>query len=242
MNTPSSQDTEASPLQKTLQKIAMHCQNSKRNPQSVQLVAVSKMQSLDKIALLADQGQSHFGENYVQEALQKIQHFKDLQSALQWHLIGHLQSNKVKDIVGQFTLIHSVDSIELAQKIDQQTMTRCGSDHVQRILLQVHLGDEKTKSGIAATDLPGIYEKLLDFKHILVSGLMTMPPLQNEAEQNRSHFRTLKKLLAQLHGTPHPKAKNMIELSMGTSHDFHIAVEEGASIVRVGTSLFGQRI
>jgi pyridoxal phosphate enzyme (YggS family) len=236
-------DENLTPLQTVLNKIALHCQKSNRDPSSVQLVAVSKTQSLEKIALLANQGQTHFGENYVQEALQKILHFKELQRPLQWHMIGHLQSNKVKDIAGKFELIHSVDSLELAQKIDQQTASRCrDSAYIQKILLQVHLGDEETKSGIAPDELFNVYERLLEFKHILVSGLMTMPPLQNEAGQNRGHFRTLKKLLAQLHGTPHPKSKNMIELSMGTSHDFHIAVEEGASIVRVGTSLFGQRI
>lgn len=231
-----------SPLHKVKKIIEQHCLKVQRNPSSVKLVAVSKTQPLEKIQTLIEQGQIHFAENYVQEALGKIQHFQNQPPILDWHFIGHLQTNKAKDVVGKFNLIHSVDSLELAKKLDQQTESRCEANAVQNILLQVHLGEEPTKSGFAEDALLSAYEEILNYKHILVIGLMTMPPLQNEAEQNRPHFRTLKSHLSKLRETPHPKAKNMIELSMGTSHDFHIAVEEGASIVRIGTTLFGPRL
>ncbi len=212
-----------------------------RDPSWVSLVAVSKTQPVEKISELHAAGQSWFGENYVQEALPKIQFLREKNADVKWHFIGHLQTNKVKDAVGKFQLIHSVGSLELARKIDQQAPLRCHPDFVQDILLQVNLGEETTKSGFSLGEIETAFHEILEFKHILVRGLMAMPPLQNSPEENRVHFQTLRNLLHKLHGTPHPKAKNMIELSMGTSHDFHIAVEEGATIVRVGTSLFGER-
>ncbi|MFN7903740.1 MAG: YggS family pyridoxal phosphate-dependent enzyme [Pseudobdellovibrionaceae bacterium] len=221
--------------------IEIHCQKVGRDPGSIKLVAVSKKQPIEKIDSLIQVGHRIYGENYVQEALPKVLHYREIGQNLEWHFIGHLQSKKVKDVVGQFHLIHSVDSLDLARKMEQQIPSRCSPNYVQSVLLQVQLGEEETKSGFLPKELQAAYEEILNFKHILVTGLMTMPPLQNEAEQNRTHFQTLKKCLQQLHGTPHPKAKNLIELSMGTSHDFGIAVEEGASIVRIGTSLFGER-
>ena len=223
------------------QTIRQHSEAVQRDPKSVALVAVSKTQPVEKINELHAIGQSWFGENYLQEALPKIQYFQTKNVDIKWHLIGHLQSNKVKDAVGKFHLIHSVDSFDLAQKIEQQVPARCDEKFVQSVLLQVNLGGEKTKSGFEPNEVESAFLEILNFKHVLVSGLMTMPPLQNTPEQNRVHFQNLRKLMHKLHGTPHPKAKNMIELSMGTSHDFHIAIEEGATIVRVGTSLFGQR-
>ncbi|MBC7458947.1 MAG: YggS family pyridoxal phosphate-dependent enzyme [Bdellovibrionaceae bacterium] len=194
---------------------------------SQNILAVSKLQPLDKIEKLYAEGQTDFGENYVQEALGKIEHLKHLK--IHWHLIGPIQSNKIKYLKDHFEFIHSVDSLKTAQIISTQAEK---IRHIQKIFLQVNISNESSKSGFSIEQLLKDWTELGLMKNIKVVGLMTMPPLQNEAEQNRPLFKTLKKLADQL---------QLSELSMGTSHDYETALEEGATWVRLGTVLFGER-
>lgn len=201
------------------------------------ILAVSKLQPEQKIRDLYSQGQRHFGENYVQEALEKVEHLKDL-SDLHWHFIGHLQKNKAKYVVGKFSLIHSVDSLELAQALSRQCQTK---NLEQNILLQVNLAHEETKGGF---DRPALLEKwsaLTQLPGIHICGLMTMPPLTETGEEVRPYFKELRELLEQLRSGVNLGTHPLTELSMGTSHDYKVAVEEGATIVRLGTILFGER-
>lgn len=191
------------------------------------LLAVSKLQPEEKIKRLAAQGQIHFGENYVQEALNKITHLSSLQ--LQWHLIGPIQKNKVKLLQKNFTYIHSVDSIELAQLIAAKALA---IQHRQKIFLQVNLSQEATKAGFTEQSLMQAWPALSHLEGLEIVGLMTMPPLENEPENNRSYFKKLKSLGTQLH---------LKEFSMGTSQDYLVALEEGSTWIRIGTSLFGDR-
>ncbi|WP_374077381.1 YggS family pyridoxal phosphate-dependent enzyme [Bdellovibrio bacteriovorus] len=202
-----------------------------------EILAVSKLQSEEKIRELYHEGQRHFGENYVQEALEKIEHLQDLKD-IQWHLIGHLQKNKAKLVVGKFALIHSVDSLELAETLSRQ----CESKKVeQNILIQVNLAHEETKSGFDKESLLKGWKSLTALPHLNIFGLMTMPPLTEEGQEVRLYFRELRELKDSLTSQTDLKRHPLTELSMGTSHDFKVAVEEGATIVRLGTILFGER-
>ncbi|WP_413613003.1 YggS family pyridoxal phosphate-dependent enzyme [Bdellovibrio sp. HCB-110] len=202
-----------------------------------EILAVSKLQSEEKIRELYHEGQRHFGENYVQEALEKIEHLQDLKD-VQWHLIGHLQKNKAKLVVGKFALIHSVDSLELAETLSRQ----CESKKVeQNILIQVNLAHEETKSGFDKESLLKGWKSLTALSHLNIFGLMTMPPLTEEGQEVRLYFRELRELKDSLTSQTDLKRHPLTELSMGTSHDFKVAVEEGATIVRLGTILFGER-
>jgi pyridoxal phosphate enzyme (YggS family) len=200
------------------------------------LLAVSKLQPDEKIRLLYSQGQRSFGENYVQEALEKQKTLSDL-SDIQWHLIGHLQKNKAKLVAGQFTLIHSVDSLELAQVLSRQCVQK---GLTQNILLQINVADEDSKGGFALSEIKHLWPQLQALPGLYIQGLMTMPPLTEMGEQVRPYFKQLCQLRDELKTTALP-SHPMTELSMGTSHDFKVAVEEGSTIVRLGTILFGER-
>lgn len=191
------------------------------------ILAVSKLQPEEKIRALYSEGQRDFGENYVQEALEKIEVLRDLE--INWHLIGPLQKNKVKFLKKNFCCIHSVDSLELAQKISEAALA---ADHVQNVLLQLNLSEEASKSGFRRDEFERDWPELRQLKGLHITGLMTMPPLENEAEKNRDFFRELKYI-----GSKY----SLTEYSMGTSHDFHIALQEGATWIRLGTTLFGER-
>lgn len=191
------------------------------------LLAVSKLQSCQKIQELYDQGQKDFAENYIQEALEKIEQLKNLD--IRWHLIGPIQKNKVKFLKKNFTCIHSVDSLELAEKISDAALQ---IDHVQKIFVQVNVSGELTKSGFTPITIEQNWEKLTKLKGISVAGLMTMPPLENIPEKNRVFFKELKYIGSKF---------DLHEYSMGTSHDYQIALEEGATWIRLGTMLFGER-
>lgn len=213
-----------------LETIAQSCAPAK-------VLAVSKLQSEEKIRGLYQEGQRHFGENYVQEALEKIEHLHDLKD-VHWHLIGHLQKNKAKLVVGKFALIHSVDSLELAETLSRQ----CENKKVeQNILIQVNLAHEETKSGFDKEGLIKSWKSLTALPHLHIFGLMTMPPLTEEGQEVRLYFRELRELKDSLTSQTDLKRHPLTELSMGTSHDFKVAVEEGATIVRLGTILFGER-
>ncbi len=203
----------------------------------VTLVAISKLQSAKAIAEAANNGQMHFGENYMQEALTKQEELeKNFNNTLHWHFTGHIQSRKAKDVVGRFELIHTVDSEKLALLIDQHA-ARLGMR--QNILIQVNVGSEEQKSGIAIKDLPHLAEKIIKCAHLNLQGLMCLPPVFDAGLAARPHFellRTLKDELCTQLGLELP------HLSMGMSGDMEAAIWEGATIVRVGTDIFGSRI
>ncbi len=192
------------------------------------LIAVSKLQPIEKIQSLNQLGQLHFAENYIQEALQKIELLKPLH--IQWHMIGPIQKNKVKFLKNNFAFIHSVDTLELARLISQKSLE---INYIQKVFLQINLSGEPTKSGFTVNDLKQKWSELIALAGIKIVGFMTMPPLENEPEKNRKYFAELKNLGQQF---------SMSEFSMGTSQDYKIALEEGATWIRVGTVLFGERI
>jgi PLP dependent protein len=203
----------------------------KRNPQTA-ILAVSKFQPVEKIKALYDQGQRLFAENYAQEAGEKQELLKD--QKIEWHFIGSLQKNKVKVIVGKFHLIHSVDSLGLAQVIDRKA-AELGVR--QKILLQLNLAGEETKGGFSETGFQEVIQELVHLQNLDIQGLMTMPPLFEDPEKSRPYFKKLLILRDRFSkALPHLKI-----LSMGTSSDYLVAAEEGASLVRLGTLLFGER-
>ncbi len=204
-----------------------------RNPESIKLIAVTKGQPIDKIIKAADLGLRIFGENRVQEAREKVAQIKGFN--LQWHMIGHLQTNKVKEAVRIFTLIHSLDSEKLAIKIDNEAKK---IDKIQRVLIEVKLSEEESKFGVKEEELEKFIDAIVNLKHIKIEGLMTIPPYFENPEDVRPYFRRLR----QLRDSLSEKYPFLSELSMGMSHDFEIAIEEGATMVRIGTALFGQRI
>ncbi|MDD2904629.1 MAG: YggS family pyridoxal phosphate-dependent enzyme [Syntrophales bacterium] len=203
-----------------------------RDPAAVKLVAVSKTVDVGRIQEALAAGQKIFGENYLQEARTKI---AALGAGPSWHFIGHLQTNKARAAVELFQLIHSVDRLHLAQALEKAAARL---DKVQEILVQVNLAGEASKSGAPPEAVPELYRAIAGLPHLRVVGLMTMPPWFDDPEVVRPYFRALRELrdrLRQLDLGPLP------ELSMGMSGDFEAAVEEGATLVRVGTAIFGQR-
>ena len=190
-------------------------------------MAVSKTVQAEAVREAYEAGQRIFGESKVQEAQKKAEALNDLN--IQWHMVGHLQRNKAKHAVGLFKLIHSVDSIALLEEIDKQAAKK---GFVQSVLLQVKLADEDTKSGAGEKELDGLVQKAGGLKNIKVEGLMTVPPFFDEPERARPFFKRLKEL-NNAYGFP--------ELSMGMTGDFEVAIEEGATLVRVGTAIFGER-
>lgn len=201
------------------------------------VLAVSKLQSVEKIRDLYQQGQRQFGENYVQEVLEKFDTLSDLQE-IKWHLIGHLQKNKIKYILGKFELIHSVDSLSLLESISKH----CQEKNLnQNVLLQINLAHEESKGGFDENDLLANWEHITALKNICLCGFMTMPPLTENPELVRPYFRRLKELQALFKTKTDLTIHPLNQLSMGTSGDYKVAVEEGATIIRLGTILFGER-
>ncbi len=203
-----------------------------RSRDEVRLVVVSKTYGPERVEEAAALGLITFGENRVQEARQKIPLCR---SGLEWHLIGHLQRNKVRDAVGLFTMIHGVDSLRLLEAIDAEAALQ-GRD--LPLLLQVNVANEVTKYGLAPDEVAAVLEAASTLVHVSVEGLMTVPPFDPDPEASRVHFAALRNLrdeLAEQSGFP------LQELSMGMSGDFEVAVEEGATLIRVGSALFGSR-
>lgn len=219
-------------LEEVRRRIASAARKAGRDPALVKLVAVSKTVDLERIKEARDAGQITFGENYLQEARGKIE---VLGKAAIWHFIGHLQSNKAKAAVALFELIHGVDSLKLARALDAAAAQ---AGKVQDILIQVNLGGEETKSGASPEAAPALLREIARLPRLRVAGLMTMPPWFTDPEAVRPYFRGLRELrerLLQLEICPLP------ELSMGMSGDFEAAIEEGATLVRIGTAIFGRR-
>lgn len=215
-------------------RIAAAARRVGRNPEAVGLVAVSKTVGLERLKEAAAAGQRRFGENYLQEARSKI---TALGPEMEWHFIGHLQSNKARAAVELFHLIHSVDRLRLAEALDQAA-ARVGK--VQDVLLQVNLAGEASKSGAAPAAAPKLLEAISRQPHLRVVGLMTMPPWLPDPEEVRPFFRALRVLRDRLAALGLVES-TLPELSMGMTGDFEAAVEEGATLVRVGTAIFGAR-
>lgn len=227
-------------IEKTLQhiqdRIIESAKRSGRDPGNIKLVAVSKTVALEKIIEALNAGVLIFGENRVQEAQNKIrsQELGVRSEKIEWHLIGNLQKNKARTAVELFDLIHSVDSAALAEEINRHAQK---TGKLQRILLQVKLADEETKHGVREEDLSGLIDKVLLMNHIQLEGLMTIPPYFEDPENARPYFRKLRELADRAIAKGYP----VKELSMGMSNDFEVAIEEGATMVRIGTALFGER-
>lgn len=213
--------------------LAEAAQRAGRAPEDVTLVAVSKLHPGSDIRALAESGQVDFGENYVQEALGKQEELADLN--VNWHFIGGLQSNKAKFVSGKFALVHSVDSRKLAQALHKKA-SELGV--VQDILLQVNIAEEVQKSGITVDILPKLADEVMEMGGIRLVGLMTLPPFFDEPERARPVFAKLRELKDSLESQLGTKLPH---LSMGMTGDFVPAVEEGATLVRIGTRIFGAR-
>jgi pyridoxal phosphate enzyme (YggS family) len=206
-----------------------------RNPDSIRLIAVSKTVSANIVEEAIKAGVTILGENYVQEARDKISTLSEYSTS--WHFIGHLQSNKAKYAVKLFDLIHSVDSIKLAREINKQAHKY---DKRQQILIQVNISQEKTKSGASADETADLINEISGFENIAIKGLMTMPPFFNQPDRVRPFFAALRDLRDQISKSAIPGV-SLDELSMGMTGDFEVAIAEGATMVRVGTAIFGER-
>jgi pyridoxal phosphate enzyme (YggS family) len=230
------QNTIARNLADARQRIDRAAQSAGRRPEDVTLLAVSKTFSLEHVRAAAAAGQRDFGENRVQEALQKIAASADLK--IRWHLIGTLQSNKVRKAVPHFSAIHSVDSLRLLEAIDAAAADNGVSPH---LLVQVDLGGEVTKHGAPRAEAKDIVRAATRCRAVRPVGLMTIPPYFEDPEDARPYFAELRELRSTLLKEGVDPAA-LRELSMGMSHDFDVAVQEGATIVRLGTAIFGKRI
>ncbi|WP_414432892.1 YggS family pyridoxal phosphate-dependent enzyme [Alcanivorax sp. IL2] len=220
-----------SPLIEINAQISAFCEQSGRNSDSVQLLAVSKTRTPDELARLADQGQRHFGENYLQEALDKIAALQGRD--LVWHFIGPIQSNKTRDIAAHFDWVHSVDRLKVARRLSEQ---RPADLPPLNVCIQVNVDDEDNKSGIALEAVPALAAEIVTLPNLRLRGLMAIPRAGSE-DSSRGAFRQLAMTLSQLRNT----MPSLDTLSMGMSADYGVAIEEGATIVRVGTALFGPR-
>jgi hypothetical protein len=204
-----------------------------RDSETITLIGVSKRKSADTVSKAIAEGSSHLGENYIQEAVDKIDILgKD--SAC-WHFIGHLQSNKARFAVQYFDYIHTVDTIKLAREINKQA-AKIGK--VQKIFLQVNIAQEDTKSGAGEQEAISLAREFSLFENLSLEGLMCMPPFFDDPQDARIYFKKLRLIQSQIQATG---IETLVHLSMGMSNDFHVAIEEGATMVRVGTAIFGSR-
>lgn len=216
------------------EKINAACQRSGRSRNEVTLIAVSKTKPIPMLAEIYEEGVRNFGENKVQEILEK---HDVLPNDIKWHMIGHLQRNKVKAVIDKVSLIHSVDSFRLAEEINIQAKKK---NITVPILVQVNIAGEDTKFGITKEDAIALVEQIAELDNLRIQGLMTIAPLVNDPEDNRQYFRGIRQLSVDI------RNKNidnvcMDILSMGMTGDYEVAIEEGATMVRVGTGIFGAR-
>ncbi|HUK56707.1 MAG TPA: YggS family pyridoxal phosphate-dependent enzyme [Nitrospiria bacterium] len=218
-------------LRRVRERVVAAAERSGRDPARIGLVVVTKGATGDRIREAVAAGATALGENRVQEALPKI---KAMDGAIRWHLIGHLQRNKVKQAVGVFDLIHSVDSPELAREIDRRA-ERLGLR--QRVLIQVNVSREPSKHGVLPEEVDRLSQETAALSHLAFEGLMTIPPPSIDPQRSRTYFRWLREKAEALKRAGWP----VRELSMGMSDDFEVAIEEGATLIRVGTAIFGPR-
>jgi len=219
-----------------LKRIETAARAGDRSPEEITLVAITKTHPAETLQAALNLGAKNFGENRVQEAEEKIAELG--RNLARWHLVGHLQTNKARRAVNLFDVIHSLDSAGLAERLDRL----CAAEGRQSldVLAQIDLGGEVTKSGVETAELPVLLSTLRQCSRLRLVGLMTLPPYFENPDCSRPFFKTLRELRDELHAQGHfGSAKG--ELSMGMSHDFEVAIAEGATMVRVGTALFGER-
>lgn len=221
-------------LQEVERRIQAACERANRNRDEVTLIAVSKTKPVSMLEEAYSQGVRTFGENKVQELTEK---YDRLPSDIMWHMIGHLQRNKVKYIVDKAALIHSVDSVRLAQTIEQEATKK---DVIVPVLIEVNVAEEDSKFGLKVNEVMSMVEEISKFPHIRVKGLMTIAPYVENPEENRAVFARLRKLSVDIAEKNIDNVSVEI-LSMGMTNDYEVAIEEGATMVRVGTGIFGER-
>lgn len=211
------------------------CESVNRPQDSVQLIAVSKTQPLEAIKEVYSLGCRHFGENRVQELLEK---YEQLPKDITWHMIGHLQRNKVKYIIDKVSYIHSVDSYELALEINRQAEKKQIAK--MSILIEVNIAREETKYGVLPEKVFALVEQIQKLSHLTIVGLMTVAPFVNDERENMQYFLGLQQIMVDINGK-NVDNRSVYELSMGMSNDYRIAIKSGATMVRIGTELFGNR-
>ena len=216
------------------ENIAAACKRAGRRREEVKLIAVSKTHPVEAIKEAMRCGIRSFGENKVQELKDKMEKIDD---SLDWHLIGHLQTNKVKYVVGKVSLIHSLESIRLAEALEKEAVKR---GVIVDVLVEVNIAGEDTKFGVLPENVEDFIREVAKFEHIRVKGLMTVAPIAQKSEENRKYFKNLNKIMVDLN-SKNIHNVNMNVLSMGMTGDYETAIEEGATLVRVGTGIFGHR-
>ena len=221
-------------LKNVQNNIKKACERVGRKPEEVTLVAVSKMKPLSDIEELLETGQLEYGENYVQELCDK---YENISKPVHWHMIGHLQTNKVKYIIDKVSMVHSVDSVRLAEAIEKEAAKK---DICMTVLVEVNVAGEESKFGLSVEEVLPFLKEISSYEHLQVKGLMTIAPFVANPEENREVFQKLKKLSVDI-AAKNINNVNMSVLSMGMTNDYQVAVEEGATMVRVGTGIFGER-
>ncbi len=220
--------------EKVEEEIEKACEKSGRKRSDVTLISISKTKPVEMLQEAYDLGARDFGENKVQELVEK---YRVLPDDIKWHMIGHLQRNKVKDVIDKAALIHSVDSLRLAQTIEKEAEKK---DLTVNILLEVNVAKEETKYGILPEDVEELTEEIAKLPRIRIQGLMTIAPYVEDPEENRLIFRGLHKIAVDI-AKKNIDNVNMNVLSMGMTNDYQVAIEEGATMIRVGTGIFGAR-
>lgn len=228
-------DTIQSAIAQVSARIAAACQRAGRKPEEVTLIAVSKTMPVEAIREAMACGVKEFGENRPQELRDKQ---AEISEPLHWHMIGSLQTNKLKYVIGKTVLIHSVDSIHLAEAIEEASAKK---NLVTDILLEINIAGEASKHGISPEDLEPLVREIAKLVHVKIRGLMTVAPYTENAEENRIHFKKMKQIMVDINSENIDNVY-MDVLSMGMTGDYEIAVEEGATLVRVGTGIFGHRM
>ena len=216
------------------ERVAAACTRSGRKREEVTLIAVSKTKPVSMIRELMEIGVAHYGENKAQELVAKTD---EITEPLNWHFIGHLQRNKVKYVVGRACMIHSVSSLRLAEEIQKEAQKQ---EQIVSVLIEVNIAEEETKLGIAEEEVFELVREAAKLPNIRICGLMAIAPPVDDPEENRRYFRELKRLQQEIKGFGLERV-TMEELSMGMTGDFEVAIEEGATMVRVGTAIFGSR-
>lgn len=216
------------------EEIKQICQSCDRNPEDITLIVVTKTVDPERINYAVDCGVSNLGENKVQEIMDK---YETVSKNIKWHLIGHLQTNKVKYIIDKVELIHSVDSVKLAEEISKRAEKY---DITKDVLVQINVAEEETKFGIKLEEAVNFVKSISEFDNIRIKGLMTIAPYSDNPEGVRLVFRKLREKFDELSQMNLPNTE-MKYLSMGMSNDYHIAIEEGANMIRIGTAIFGKR-
>ena len=221
-------------LEEVREKIRQACQRSGRREEDVTLISVSKTKPVEMLREAYEAGSRDFGENRVQEIMEK---YGQMPEDVRWHMIGHLQKNKVRQVIDKAVLIHSVDTVELAEQIEKDAAKR---DLTVDILLEVNVAEEESKFGFRTEEVEAAVMKIKEFPHVHIKGLMTIAPFVSNSEDNREVFKKLYQLYVDIRSKNIDNV-NMSVLSMGMTGDYEVAIEEGATMIRVGTGIFGAR-